>query len=40
MRLLTKLIDDSLFASGFALFAPYMPDYKEHAARAGLKGHL
>jgi short-subunit dehydrogenase len=40
MRLLTKLIDDSLFAFGFAFFAPGMPDYREHAAAAGLKGHL
>uniref|UniRef100_A0A7S3THI4 Uncharacterized protein n=1 Tax=Strombidinopsis acuminata TaxID=141414 RepID=A0A7S3THI4_9SPIT len=40
MRLLTKLIDDSLFAFGFAFFAPWMPDYREHASRAGLKGHL
>lgn len=40
MRLATKLIDDSLFAAVFAKFAPYTADYQEHAARAGLTGHL
>ena len=40
MRLVTKLIDDNFFAAAFATFAAYLPDYKEHAAKAGLTRHL
>jgi len=40
LRLVTKLLDDAFFASAFAAFAGMLPDYKEHAGKAGLTQHL
>ena len=37
LRLVTKLLDDCFFSSAFAAFAGMMPDYKEHAGKAGMK---
>ena len=33
MRLVTKLFDDNFFASTFANFAGFLPDYKEQSAK-------
>lgn len=33
MRLVTKLFDDNFFASMFANFAGFLPDYKEQSAK-------
>ena len=40
LRLVTKLIDDNLFASVMTLAAPMLPDYVENAAKAGMTNHL
>lgn len=40
LRLVTKMLDDCFFASAFAAFAGLLPDYKEHAVKAGLTRHL
>lgn len=40
LRLVTKLIDDNLFASAMTLAAPMLPDYVENAAKAGMTNHL
>lgn len=40
LRLVTKLFDDNFFATQFARFAAVLPDYQEHAAKAGLTRHI
>jgi len=40
LRLVTKLLDDAFFSSAFATFSGGMPDYQEHAVKAGLTRHL